>query len=164
MREVAEHLETEAKRRSKNVDDVNLFARSAFNRYYYATFLLARELMKKFRPSWRGSHSALPKELTGSILREIKQLKKKANRLHDWEIVSQCDVCIHHIHQLSELLESAYGLRVIADYEPEITATIDVGGTITLGDKKISDAKHWVEQAISLKGKIETFWDNSNGY
>lgn len=164
MRQVAEHLETEAKRRRRSGNDVDLFARSAFNRYYYATFLLARELMRKFRPSWKGSHSGLPKELTGSILREIRQLKSKANRLQDWEVVSQCDVCIHHIHQLSELLENAYGLRVIADYEPEILAAIDRDGAIALGEKKISDAKHWVEQAITLKGQIESFWDSSNGY
>lgn len=164
MRQVAEHLESEAKRRRMSVDEVNLFARSAFNRYYYATFLLARELMKKFRPDWKGNHSSLPKELTGSILREIKQLKNKANRLRDYGVVNQCDACIHHIHRLSEVLEDAYGLRVIADYEPEIAAAIDRDGTIALGDKKISEAKHWVEQAILLKGQIETFWGKSNGY
>ena len=163
MKDVAQHLENEAIRRKSNPAEVNTFARSAINRYYYTTFLLARELMRKFKSDWQGSHSSLPEELTGSVKKDISSTKRKATRIHDWETVNQCDACIHRIHSLSELLKAAYALRIIADYEPEIAATVDPDGQIFLSGTKMTEAKMWPSRAQVFSAEIERIWSSVNG-
>lgn len=164
MRLVAEYLEKEARRRRKDSSELDIFARSAFNRYYYATFLQARLLIRRFKPGWRGTHGGLPSDLVSLARKDIGQIKNKAHRLRDWDVVSRCEVCTHQLHGLSELLKSAYATRVTADYEPEIIAAIERDGAITMGDKKISEAQRWPDQAASLSGQIEDFWSKLHGY
>lgn len=164
MRLVAEHLEKEALKRRKRPDELDSFARSAFNRYYYATFLQARLLIRQFKPAWRGTHGGLPADLVSVAKRDIGLIKNKAQRSRDWEVVDKCEICTHHLHGLSELLQSAYAIRVTADYEPDILATIEKGGAITMGQKKITEAKNWPVQAANFSGKIEGFWSKLNGY
>lgn len=158
MHEVAEHLAKHARKQRRNPQDVDRYARSAFNRYYYATFLIARSLVKLRDPNWRGSHSGLPGELKGKLSRQVKSIRDKANRLQDYSLVNDCEVCIHNMNKLSALLSSAYDVRVTADYLPETIAEISSRGVITLGSTSIEDAKHWPSRASQLTTKIESFW------
>ena len=52
--------------------EADAFGRSAFNRYYYAAFLLAREM---FREMYKGpesiNHADIPAHLKGRVLRAI---------------------------------------------------------------------------------------------
>jgi hypothetical protein len=41
--------------------DADAFGRSAFNRYYYASYLITRDMLRQLDPSWtRTGHSKIP--------------------------------------------------------------------------------------------------------
>ena len=52
MKIVGEQLESWALDRKVETER-DLFGRSAFNRYYYAVFLLTREMLGEFKASWK---------------------------------------------------------------------------------------------------------------
>lgn len=49
----------------KNILSKDLFGRSAFNRYYYAAFLVTREMLGELQNSWKATpHRQIPILLT----------------------------------------------------------------------------------------------------
>ncbi len=64
MHEVGHHLQKIAI--SKTDQNRDVFARSAFNRYYYGAYLNVRELLSSLNPEWsRPRHRHIPYILTG---------------------------------------------------------------------------------------------------
>ena len=146
---VADHLTITAQSKTSELD-VDLFARSAFNRYYYAVYLIVKESISEINNSWgRVSHKNLPDLLTGKILTTIKRKIKqqvKNNLLNQSEGDRIKQKVIHSANELSNLMSLAYSIRVIADYEIETKVEV-VGSTIMLASEKISTAKHWKKTA-----------------
>lgn len=163
MEVVGQHLEAQAVGRLANPTEFDLFGRSAFNRYYYATFLLAREMMRTFDPKWRGTHKDFPRALTEATGKVIKTAKRRAQKVGDKSLEDKCSVGVHHLHELASLLRSAYAARTIADYEPEELMRRDEDGRISLGLIQMSAAKHWPIQARHHIGQIEEAWKAANG-
>ncbi|USA40186.1 hypothetical protein [Pelagerythrobacter marinus] len=163
MEVVGNHLEAEAARREANLNEFDLFGRSAFNRYYYAAFLLAREMMRKFNPNWRGSHQGLPDNIVTSTAKVLKEAKRRARKVGDKGLEDKCGVGVYHSHELAELLRNAYAIRTLADYEPEQLIQRNDKGGISLGLIRISSAKHWPSQARRHIGEIEEAWRAANG-
>ena len=162
METVARHLENEALARLGNQVEYDEFGRSAFNRYYYAAFLEVREMMRHFDHKWFGSHGSLPDELIGSVKRRFSQAKSRAFKIGDKGLESRCQYAIHHLHELSDLMRKIYGIRVVADYQPETLILIS-GGSLSLAAVEIGVAKHWASDVRSHAGHIVPVWNEING-
>lgn len=58
---------------------------------------------------------------------------------------------------LADLLKTAYSIRVIADYEPDIKITRSSKGII-LENQTLHAAKHWPERVSKHKNTILNVW------
>jgi len=160
MRQVADHLRQQTVTLGSE-QDVDAFARSAFNRYYYASYLVARGLDREIRAAAQSpGHKALPEIIVGTlrerILRELRSAAK--SRLLPYGRVESCKAKVCSATQsLSELLISGYGLRVIADYEPEQIAHRN-GKTVLLSGTTLDAAARWPERADRFCGEILSVW------
>jgi hypothetical protein len=159
---VGEHLEGEARRRWKRSSELDLYGRSAFNRYYYATYLLTRSMLKAFNPAWRAGHKDIPNELTGWVTKDLKKAKEKARAIGDRQAEQMCVLGMHHAHELAVLMKLAYSARVVADYEPEEKVIMDRSKTIKMGQVEMSRAKHWPVEARTYIASISRAWSLVN--
>lgn len=143
MEQVAVALQKEAISRRGQTEDFDLFGRSAFNRYYYTVFLIARALMLEFNPNWNATHSSVPGMLRGSVKDEIAKFRTSANRRRNQEQSRMANEAIAAIDALATLMEDANRLRVAADYNPNIKVVDQGGDRFTLVNTNITDAHQW---------------------
>ena len=111
----------------RNNLDADVFGRSAFNRYYYASYLVTRGMLGQLNQSWsRTSHKSIPELLTTTIARKIRtEVKRQAGTLISMREAQQMRTDINQaISMLSAMLISAYKVRCIADYDPDERVTI----------------------------------------
>ena len=128
----------------------DLFGRSAFNRYYYAAFLITRKMLGDIKSSWKETpHSEIPNLLKTTVRKPvIKKLMadaKKGNIDMSRSSALQSKLTLA-TNDLSNLLEEAYRIRIIADYNPEDCIMID-GTKITLGSYNLKSAQKWPNNA-----------------
>ena len=142
----------------------DLFGRSAYNRFYYAAFLVTRKMLSDFNPEWKKqSHSAIPCLLTGQVKKEPIAALKRQNRARvispsaSRKMESQLRDATS---DLAALLQEAYQVRRIADYEPEISVTLQ-NGTMSLSGHKFGTACGWSNRASHLCGIIRRIWEDS---
>ncbi len=118
MQIVADHLVEKAWSVSKS-SERNLFARSAFNRYYYATFLTVRSTLAEIDPRWdEPTHASVPKILRETVVERFNRRVKKrhVNRNEAEKIKAKgCTAA----KAIADLLETGNATRKIADYEPD---------------------------------------------
>ncbi|MEY8241027.1 MAG: hypothetical protein RPT25_11825 [Cycloclasticus sp.] len=162
MRRVGEHLE-ELALGSKDDDLVDLFGRSAFNRYYYSCYLATRKMLSELQPGWKGSkHSDIPILLTAGVRKKpndvFKKMEKKgidsgrcAKRRQDLQTAT---------NDLAGLLKLAYDARVISDYEPEEPIQKN-GNVISLRNNKLNEAKGWLGRTNGYIKTIKKIWKES---
>lgn len=156
MKIVAEQLEKWALCHI-DAEEKNLFGRSAFNRYYYAVFLLTREMLSDFKSSWKKTkHASVPELLRKSVKKEVEStLKSYISRgLVSKDTLNQLNI---NLNCLAELLEEAYRVRCIADYESEIKIREDKK-EIFLGNHTLTAAKHWPGRAAAYCKVIRKVW------
>lgn len=159
---VGDHLADSALKQSDNSNS-DLFARSAFNRYYYAVYLIVKKRISSINPAWSNiPHKSLPKVLTGKVTDIIKNdVKRKIKQgvFSPYEGESLKQIVVHSANELSNLLVDANRIRVIADYEPD-TKVIVKGNTFFLGGEKISEAKRWKNIAETHTNSIMKAYRN----
>lgn len=159
MNRVGEQL-TEIAVRADDTTVVDLFGRSAINRYYYACFLETRKAVRAIRPSLTITHKQLPDDLKGTIVRTVrKEIKRKRKSgLISRSFADSSGVMVNQlVGDLAELLTKAYKLRVIADYEPEIRAYKE-SGHVVLGGSSTVDARDWHRRATTSVGRMLRLW------
>lgn len=151
---VANHLAEQAKTQGAHAD---AFARSAFNRYYYAAFLSVRQMLKDIDASWgRLAHAEIPYIIEGALFNKVKAI---ATKLEKKRIISASEKSRHitgmqaSTSELASLLRTAYNVRVISDYEPEVLVEFhDHSFSITGVTNK--QAAGWFSRVGFLKGSI----------
>ncbi|MTI99752.1 MAG: hypothetical protein FH752_14145 [Marinobacter adhaerens] len=160
MKIVGEKLESWALGQ-KDEAEKDLFGRSAFNRYYYAVFLSTRVMLGEFKASWRGTmHASIPDLLRTSVRKEVAKTSKAAARkgliseAESSQIIQQHNVSVR---ALAGLLEDAYQVRIIADYEPEIVVHQE-RDVLSLDSHKLTSAKTWPDRAESYCKSIRKVW------
>lgn len=152
MEIVAKHLEIEALRRTL-ADEIDLFGRTAFNRYYYATFWIVRNAVAQIDSKWsEPSHGDLPDLLEGKFIKRFRAELKKAEALGTPTLKLKIRANAS-ASSLAALMRSAYYLRVQADYKPDAHAIQD-GGVIVLKDTKSSIAANWPRRAETLTADL----------
>lgn len=155
MKSVADHLARIASD-SNNISEVDLFFRSALNRYYYSAYLLIRDAMRTLDIAEWGTlkHKQIPDLLEGPVISRIKrqikaQVRKGAISQSEgsgWQRTSSSAAS-----SLADLLRSAYSTRCIADYEPEIL-TIKDGSGLSLKNCTLTGAQKW-ENQVQIQSK-----------
>ncbi len=164
MKIVAEELVSTA--RSKSIsDEIDLFARSSFNRYYYAAYLMVRETLGQLDEKWRGEgHEGIPDLLKGKVTtigrRELRSQKNKG-LLTDSEYSIKKTSFDKAIEELARLMKEGYQTRVTADYYPEERIET-VGKDYKLLTKTTGEARSWVDRAERYSGILLKIWKDLN--
>lgn len=148
-----------AKAKEASGDIADAFGRSAFNRYYYATYLAVRDLLIKFDSSWDVSHADAPtlveNTLPTLVRREAKRLQKSSVLTHADE-QRICSGVASAGAAIAEVLRVAYKVRVISDYRPEEQVAFDKS-TFHLDDHSEGEARAWLNAVEMHKGRILRF-------
>ena len=136
------------------------YARSAFNRYYYATFLEARRLLSGIDSKWKGTpHKSYPDHLKGKMLRKLKNKSMLMKELNDYSSSKLLDSACHNLPILAEMMEVGYNLRIQADYVPENLVIFSSTTNYELGNVTLEKAKQWPVRANRIADQILRAWD-----
>ena len=138
----------------------DLFGRSAFNRYYYATYLITRETLELLRKEWAPTpHKGIPSLLRTTVTRVVtKELSRqeKSGGFHGGSATMRHEAT-QAASELSNLLEIAYDLRVLADYEPAQLVSRK-GKSLSLGGHSLEEASRWPQRALVNTKTIIRIW------
>lgn len=160
MKIVGKQLESWAHSQA-DIINKDLFARSAFNRYYYAAFLVTREMLADIESRWKGvPHANIPEILERSLQKPlVKQLELNVRRnlMAENEKERLKHKFIQATSDLADLLKFAYEARVVADYEPE-TIIVCSGDVMWLKSFKLNSAERWFDRANSYCKVIRRVW------
>lgn len=139
----------------------DLLGRSAFNRYYYAAFLITRNTLGSMQSNWKGTaHAEIPNLLKTGLRKPAKAALKNQVKLglldkgNESQLLTELNGAAN---ELAELLKHAYDARILADYEPEIK-TVREGNVITLKSHKLTTAKEWPDRANKLCARLLRVW------
>ena len=139
----------------------DLLGRSAFNRYYYAAFLITRDTLGYMQSNWKGTpHAEIPILLDSALRKPAKNALSKQRRAGLITISDESRLLRelkYTAHELAQLLKLAYDARILADYEPEIKTTKN-GNIISLKAHKLTSASQWPSQAERHCAKLKRIW------
>jgi hypothetical protein len=106
------------------------------------------------------SHKDFPITLRGRfkkrMLRELRE-KRRDRLITERQKESLKNALIGATSELANLLEYAYRLRVIADYEPEVL-TVKGNGGCSLDGTSLVAASRWRDRATVHVGKVMRVW------
>lgn len=157
MQTVGHHLQLTAVSRTTAAEK-DVFARSAYNRYYYASFLEARRMLSSMDKSWRSAaHKTYPEVLRGTIAKDFKRERQRAVKLGDFALEDNLRQALAAALGLAKLLERAYGTRVTADYEETAVAFGGANG-FSLNTITITEAYGWHASVEAFCSVILSAW------
>jgi|SRR5215469_5569361 len=162
MQVVGKHLSDFAMRIRGTSPDDCLFARSAFNRYYYATFLASRQLLMETTGTEGLPHKALPEYLVGQFQKILKRKIQggfKSGVLSSSDRARMLTALKQNTALLHQLLVTAYGVRVLADYEPDVPVEVK-NDTYVLGAETLTTASNWAGRAQMHCKNLHKIWKN----
>lgn len=155
MHQVAEYLSSEAKH--QNGADADAFARSAFNRYYYAAFLSVRDLLSSIDSKWGGlPHSGLPDILEKTL---VERVRKQAKNLQKTNVITESrqhaltKQASQASTDIASILRIAYNVRVVADYKPEQFVIFN-HSDFELVKHTRAEARNWKLRVDQAKGTL----------
>jgi len=159
MEIVAQHLQHEAVVRTLSVER-DLFGRSAFNRYYYATFLEVKASLAKLRPQWAGelAHASVPEVLRGKVKKELSRGRNTAQKMNDIAVVALCQKALSATESLAKIMDEGRATRVAADYHPEIPIVFVAVSDFRLNTVGVQTAQTWPHKARILLVAISSAW------
>jgi hypothetical protein len=162
MDTVAQHLRTEAIKRT-NVHEKDVFGRSAFNRYYYATYLLVKAKFASFRVEWAElSHAQIPDMLRKTIKTTLTKGRQRAQKADDIDVFQLCQRAISAAEDLARLMEEGRATRVVADYHPDLLVDFSVGTGYELNTVSVQKAQTWPSKAHGYLSTISSAWKQLN--
>jgi hypothetical protein len=164
LKQVGDSLVQQAKvaLRANQLDTTDAFARSAFNRFYYCAFLLARQLLLAVAPTaGMPNHRDMPEYLRGRIRRALTDELQQAERsrlLSPADVKSRRSRVLTYTDQFASLLSAAYAVRIVADYEPEIRIQIVSPADLRLAVVSTADAQKWPHEAEVYTTVLTKIW------
>lgn len=161
MHAVGHHLQKQAVIAA--ADERDAFARSSFNRYYYSAFLNIREMFSLIEPTWSNSpHKGYPEILKGKIKKNLNRARRAAQKSNDTALLKRIDAAKRAIDELAQTITTAYGIRIVADYEPGEPVNFDQNRRFSLKSTDVSYAHEWEEKSRILCKNIESVWREAN--
>lgn len=162
MEVVGLHLRTIASTRPHPAER-DLFARSAFNRYYYASYLDVKTVLGTMKVEWGGiPHGDVPSVLVGAVKKALLKGRERAQRASDHDTAELCSRAVHAAHELSRMMTKGYATRVAADYNPEIKIDFTDAYDFTLNLVRVKDAADWPSKARIFLRTIFAAWKQVN--
>lgn len=162
MNRVANHLRNHALSLSAE-GEIDVFGRSAFNRYYYACYWEIRSRLPELHHNWlRLGHKDLPKYLSGEIktkLLENARLLLKKGALSNRDYGNLLPRTEQSIRKISDFLVRGYAIRCAADYSPEFKA-IKENGSLCLNGQKLSSLETWYQEVKVQTGILKECCDS----
>ena len=156
MHTVAHHLQTIAAK--KPTEERDAYARSAYNRYYYAVFLTTRTMFREMDSTWSSMpHASYPEALSGKIFRKFKTERGRASRSGDKAMISEIDRALRSIKELEKIMIASNSTRKVADYEPEELVNFE-STRFSLRDIDITEAHQWPAKTSALCKYILSAW------
>lgn len=144
-------------------EERDAYARSAFNRYYYSIFLKTRDLFISLDPTWsRKPHADYPVTLRASVRKQLKKGWTRAQKSGDIKLMRDIETALKAIEALSSLLEKAYAIRVVADYEPEQVVEFNGENRFSLKEVEITSAHGWRARCNTFCTEIRNAWVQAN--
>lgn len=151
---VAEHLR-DTSSQIKDTTERDLFARSAFNRYYYATFLTIRTTLSEIDPKWdEPRHKEVPVLLRETVVKKF-QRRAKGRLLSPSEAAKEMYKGCTAAKALAKMIEIGNETRKTADYEPKVLVLFE-NSTFSLNGVKSSTARKW---CIDAKTRCRVLYD-----
>lgn len=142
-------------------EDVDAFGRSAFNRYYYASYLTVRELLGNLNGAWaEQGHGEIPTLLRKAVLRRIRDEAKQRVQGHLLQYAAAQGIQARAnkiVAELSGLMEQSYHVRVVADYYPE-NRIVKEGTKISLENLTLTAAHHRSNKVNDLSKRLLRIW------
>jgi len=146
---------------ARTASKADVFGRSAFNRYYYAAFLIVRQMLASMDPKWAGwAHSNIPEQLQGVVLRRVKGAVRKQVQeglLLQGEGRRLQSQAANAVSRLADLLSHSYSVRCKADYAPEETAERE-GAELRLAACTLTAARKWPSDVGRFSGLLLSAW------
>lgn len=145
----------------KTEEDADLFARSAFNRYYYGVYLLAREVQREIAPDAKTNHAGILTFLSGlrSKMGKLALTQKKKHALSEAEYRKLKAETNMFAGNFADMLRRAYRVRRIADFDSLSPARI-TRGDIELDGVTGHSALNWFQLAEGYKKALLRIWKN----
>ena len=159
MQQVGNHLADVAILSTDTVE-IDLFGRSAVNRYYYACFLETRRAVTLIHPTLEIKHKQLPQNLRSTIARIVRAeigRAEKARLISSLDAGSSRVLLNRVVSELAEVLEKSYKLRVIADYQPELRVVRQAGHLVLDGNSS-TDIRDWYRRVARNVARITKLW------
>ncbi|WP_139211210.1 hypothetical protein [Azotobacter beijerinckii] len=159
MQIVADHLKSHALNTTDG-SERDLFGRSAYNRYYYAAFLIIRAgffRMEELGESEELPHSNVPERLRNRLRKKFNAEKRKALAVQDHDLARRCSHAASAAENLGAMMEEARATRTLADYFPEIPVEVSARG-LSLMEVELESAKAWPQKAAAFMSTIESVW------
>lgn len=151
---------------SKDGAITDIFGRSAFNRYYYASFLITREMLGELAPKWKHTpHGEIPNLLKTAIRKPVHHALKNASHKGLIELSKSSKLKTAYdknTEELADLLIKAYEARIISDYEPETPILVE-GNVLSINNIRLNSASNWPDQASAYTKRIRKIWKEAHG-
>lgn len=154
MFSVARHLQQQAMREADDREK-DLFARSFFNRYYYALFLDTQNILKDYISGLtKIAHKNVPEVLKGSVVKLLDKQRQSASKIGDIKTVNKCLTAKSLTLELADIFNIAYGVRCVADYEQYKLIDFMDGSGFRLQNVKIQTAASWENRLSAWRSAI----------
>lgn len=158
MEVVAEFLRAEAFRATDLIQK-DQFGRSAYNRFYYAAFLIVRETMTILNTAWtKLPHSTYPELLEGAVFKAMNRGRAQARRMDDRELDNLCARGASAARDLARLMREGFATRVVADYRPDIPVKFMEISGFSLNEIDVSQAQTWASRANLHCASVRAAW------
>lgn len=142
------------------------FARSSYNRYYYAAFMNVRSACSIIvgRPV-RVPHKEMPNYLRTEIAKLFKQALLRAWKtkcISDANYARDVAAVAANLRRIGTILEIGYAARCVADYEPaHLVQRVGAGvgnAHYLLRGTDVRDAKQWPKDVVIAIGSVLNVW------
>ena len=144
MQEVGEYLQDVLQSNLSRTVNREAFARTAYNRYYYACYLYVKQELRKMNDQWVfRSHQNVPKVLMSHVSKEFMRMRDQAKSTGDKRFYGQINDAISSATEIASTLSTAFSIRIVADYKPEISVEFRGRNEIRLENISIATAREW---------------------
>ena len=157
MQKVGQHLQDHA----QNVPgpDRDAFARSAYNRYYYACFLLLRDSLQAKRASWgRCRHQQYPDLLTRNVYGGLNEARKRAFKNGETDLLHLIAAAQQATREMAKIIKRAYDVRLVADYQPEVRVDFGTSSGFALKGVDVTEARRWPTKIAGFIHRLDAAW------
>ena len=104
-------------------------------------------------------HSNYPGLLKGQIVKKFKKHSQVARKIGDHELIALLAKAASAAQNLSDLMETGYTIRVVADYRPDIAVIFEGTARFKLNEMEITEAHQWPEKADIWTQAIVRAWE-----